>query len=98
MTVLYPNTEDVRFDWDYYQQQHMPLIDEKWGRHVVRSETSRGVAGLPKGDPAFVAAAVIYFEDNDALQAAMRSGGMDVPNDIPNFTNVQPIMQIDEVI
>lgn len=98
MTVLYPAGEDATFDWDYYLSDHMALIEEKWGPYVERSETAKGVSALPKGDPAFVASAAIYFADNDALQSAMKAGGMDIPKDIPNFTNVQPSMQIDEVV
>lgn len=97
MTVLYPNDPDATFDWDYYQSEHMGLIEDKWGPYVERSETAKGISGVPKGDPAFVATATIYFADQDALQSAMKAGGMDIPNDIPNFTNVQPTMQIDEV-
>ena len=98
MTVLYPNGDDATFDWDYYLSEHMQLIEERWGPHVERSETAKGAHSLPKGAPAFLASAIIYFADHDALQAAMKAGGMDIPNDIPNFTNVQPTMQIDEVV
>lgn len=98
MTVLYPRNDDTTFDWDYYRTQHAQLIADRWGEHLQRSETAKGLSGVPKGDPDFVAIYTVYFSDRDALQSALRAGGADVQNDIPNFTNVQPIMQIDEVV
>lgn len=99
MTVLYPKKDDTRFDWEYYQDRHMALVDERFGSHMARDpEVTRGVSLVPKGDPAFVCTATMYFADRDALNAALQAGGMDIPNDIPNFTDAQPIMQLDEVV
>lgn len=99
MTVLYPNADDATFDWDYYNAEHMSLLDERFGPHLAKApEVTKGVANLPKGDATFMASAILYFADRDALNAALKAGGMDIPNDIPNFTNVQPVMQLDEVV
>lgn len=99
MTVLYPARDGASFDWDYYTSQHAALVDERWGEHAARpAEIAKGVSGVPKGDPAFVAVASFYFADRDALNAALRAGGMDIPNDVPNFTDIEPVMQIDEVL
>ena len=99
MTVLYPAGEDASFDWDYYTSQHMALVEERWGEHTARpAEVAKGLSGVPKGDPTYAALTTVYFADRDALNAALRAGGMDIPDDIPNFTNVRPVMQIDEVV
>ena len=29
MTVLYPNEEGSKFDWDYYMNSHMKLVAER---------------------------------------------------------------------
>lgn len=99
VTVLYPNESGATFDWEYYQTSHMALLEERWGPHMARKpEVARGQAALPKGDATYMASAVAYFDDREALQAAMRAGGSDIPNDIPQFTNVQPVMQVDELV
>ncbi len=99
MTVLYPAGEDATFDWDYYRGSHMALVGDRFGPHMAREpEVTRGVSLVPKGDAAFACTAAMYFADRDALNAALQAGGMDIPNDIPNFTNVQPVMQLDEVV
>ena len=98
MTVLYPNGDDATFDWDYYDAKHMALVGERYGPHFAREpEVAEGVKSLPKGDAAFLASVTMYFADQDALNAAVQAGGMDIPNDIPNFTNTRPVMQIDEI-
>jgi uncharacterized protein (TIGR02118 family) len=99
MTVLYPAGDDATFDWDYYNSTHMRLVSERYGEHTSRpAEVTRGVSGVPKGEPSYLASALMYFPDRDALNQALRAGGTDIPDDIPNFTNVRPVMQIDELI
>lgn len=99
MTVLYPNGDDATFDWSYYSDQHLGLVAERYGPHFAKEpEVTRGVSGVPRGAATYLASAVMYFADQQALDAAMRSGGTDIPEDIPNFTNTRPVMQIDEVV
>lgn len=99
MSVLYPAGDELTFDWDYYTSEHMQLVNDRWGEHMARpAEVARGLSGVPKGDPAFAALTVVYFADRDALNAALKAGGMDIPNDIPNFYPGQPVMQVDEVV
>lgn len=31
IAVMYPNAADVRFDIDYYRDQHLPLVRECYG-------------------------------------------------------------------
>jgi uncharacterized protein (TIGR02118 family) len=99
MTVLYPNGDDATFDWSYYSDQHLGLLAERYGPHFAKEpEVARGVAGLPKGEAPYLASAVMYFADQEALDAAMRAGGRDVIDDITNFTNTRAVMQVDEVV
>jgi uncharacterized protein (TIGR02118 family) len=99
MTVLYPNADDASFDWDYYDEHHMALVQERFGPHFAKPpEVTKGVRSLPKGDATYLATAAMYFADQGALDAALQAGGMDIPNDIPNFTNARPVMQVDELV
>ena len=36
VTVLYPNEPDAKFDLDYYNKHHMPLVLEKFGPHGMK--------------------------------------------------------------
>lgn len=99
MTVLYPHRDDTTFDWDYYTNKHMSLVEEKFGPHMAREpEVTKGLNTVPKGDPIYTCTAVMYFDDRDALDAALKAGGQDIPGDIPNFYDGQAVIQLDELV
>lgn len=97
VSVLYPNESGKKFDHDYYTMQHMPLV----GRLLkpVRYEIDKGLAGGAPGAPApFVAACHIYFNSLGDFQANMGAHGKTLVDDIPNYTNIQPQIQISEIV
>jgi uncharacterized protein (TIGR02118 family) len=99
LTVLYPAGDGATFDWDYYTSQHMALVQDKFGDWMAREpEVTRGLGAVPKGDATYQCTAAMYFASKDDLDAAFRNAGTAIPEDIPKFTNVQPIMQLDEVV
>lgn len=96
---VYPNAEGKRFDFNYYTGKHMPLVTAKCGAAMVRSEVDRGVAGMPPGAPApFVAAAHLYFNSVQEFQAAFAPNAGAIMADIPNYTDIQPTIQISEIV
>ena len=40
----------------------------------------------------------LFFENLDDFQAAFAAHGEELLADIPNYTNVEPVVQIDEAI
>jgi len=97
VSVLYPNEPGKNFDHDYYANKHMPLV----GRllKAVRYEIDRGLAGGAPGAPApFVAACHIYFGSLADFQTNMGAHGKTLMDDIPNYTNIQPQIQISEMV
>lgn len=96
LQVLYPVSDDTRFDYEYYFDTHMALVGKHIGSHIAGATASRGISG-PPGQPApFYAIATISFADQAALDAAMAVMGP-VLEDIPKFTNSAPQMMIGEV-
>ncbi len=94
-TVLYPNKEDGRFDFEYYTSKHVPMAARLLGGNI---EVRKGISS-PGGAPAaFVCVATIWIESIDQFQAAIAKNGTQVMGDIPNYTNIQPIIQLDEVL
>ena len=90
VSVLYPAADDSTFDHDYYKNTHVPLAASTWG---VGAEIDKGVNGP------YVAAVHFFFETLDQMQAAMGlPGTADVMADVANYTNIQPVMQISEVV
>jgi uncharacterized protein (TIGR02118 family) len=97
--VLYPNTPDGRFDLEYYQTRHVPMVIDRCAGAIVRGEIERGVSGFEPGSPAqFCIGAHLIFESAESMQ---QSFGRHLPEfiaDLPNFTNIQPTVQISEVL
>ena len=98
-TVLYPASA-TRFDYDYYVNKHTPLVQELWKPHgLVSIEISKGLSGLAPGSkPAYITIACLTFTSVEALQGALAATGSQVMGDIPNFTDVQPEVQVNEIL
>ncbi len=98
VTVLYPNTPGSRFDMDYYLKNHFDLVQEKWGAHgLLGAQAIKGIGTADPDTPApFQVIALVEFESMEALQGAMQAAGTSVHDDIVNFTDVEPIVQICE--
>lgn len=95
VTILYPNGEGATFDYDYYVRTHMPMVAKVLGG---RYEVRRGLSA-PGGKPApFLCQVSIAIESVEAFGAAMKEHGAALMADVPNFTNVRPVMQFDEVV
>ncbi|HEV8353367.1 MAG TPA: EthD family reductase [bacterium] len=71
LVALYKKPEDPAAFDAHYGEVHMPLI-QKWPG-LQRVDVGR-VTGMPGGaEPPYYLIAEMYFEDQDALRAAMRS-------------------------
>jgi uncharacterized protein (TIGR02118 family) len=91
VTVLYPSSEGSTFDMDYYREKHMAIVNRVM--RPERVEIDRAVDGP------FMAIGHFYFPSQEAMQAGM--GGPDIGDamaDVPNYTNVQPQIQISEIL
>jgi uncharacterized protein (TIGR02118 family) len=98
ITVMYPNTHGVTFDFVYYLEHHATLIDRLYGNSIAKLELRRGSA-TPEGSPApYVAIINIWIADQEAFDSAGAKHGATLIADVPNFTNTMPTIQIDEII
>lgn len=100
VTVTYPRQNDARFDFDYYVRSHLPLVASTWrDQGVGKVGALKGIAAADGSEPPYLAMALIEFESMDALAKAMAGeGSAKVAADISNYTNVAPIIQINETI
>ncbi len=98
MTILYENGDDVRFDFDYYENTHIPLIMRLYGDSISRFELRRGQPGADGSPPSYVATLNIYIADLDAFEAAAAEHQAGIRADVPKFTNAQLIAQRDRVV
>ena len=98
VSVLYPNNDGGTFDFDYYLNQHMPMVQRLVGDACKRGEVEEGLAGgAPGQPPAYRAAAHMYFESMEAFQSAFGPHANAILADVPNYTNIVPTLQISAV-
>jgi uncharacterized protein (TIGR02118 family) len=98
VSVIYPNEAGKKFDIDYYCSEHIPMVQQKLGSACKRVEIEHGLAGATPGAPAaFIAIGRLYFDSAEAFQTAFSPHAKEIMSDIPNYTDIQPIIQISEV-
>lgn len=99
VTILYPNEEGKTFDMAYYSSKHMPLVATLFGDALKGYEIDEGMSGRTAEEPLpFVAIGYLYFKSLDDYNNAFGQNGVQILNDIPNYTNIQPVIQISKVI
>ncbi len=98
VSVLYPAGASTKFDMDYYCKAHIPMVQQKLGGACKAVAVEQGVAGGAPGAPAtYVAMGHLYFDSLAEFQAAFAPHAAAIMGDVPNYTNVQPVIQISEV-
>ena len=95
ITVLYANKEGAHFDFDYYMKRHIPWVSGLFGRPI---EVRRGISSAAGSQAPFVCLATILTTSTDEFKAVFSKDGAAILGDVPNYTNIEPIVQFDEVL
>lgn len=98
VSVLYPNSEGSNFDMDYYCDIHVPMVQKKLGSALKGVAVEQGLGGAEPGSSAtYAAMGHLLFETVEAFQAAFGPHASAIIADIPNYTDVQPTIQVSEI-
>lgn len=97
-SVMYPNGDDAQFDHDYYRDTHIPLIKSLMGDAIVQCNIDKGLSGGPDVPPPFVCMVHIVCNSIEEFRAGFFKNSETFAKDVPNFTNIQPTLQISEVV
>ncbi|MEO1098273.1 MAG: EthD family reductase [Bacteroidota bacterium] len=99
VTIMYANGEDKVFDMDYYADKHMPMLADLFGDAMKKYEIDLGIRGrTPDDEASFLAIGYLYFVSLSDYEKAFASNAEKILTDIPNYTNVQPIVQISQIV
>jgi len=99
VSVMYPNTPGARFDHTYYRDKHMPMVKAKLGDACQSYTVDKGLAGGAPGAPAtYVGMCHLFCPTLEGFQAGMAQHGASIMADIPNYTDIAPVIQISEVV
>ncbi len=98
VTILYPNGDGKTFDMDYYSNKHMPMIASLFGESLKWVTIDKGIAGRTPDEPIpYLAIGYLYFDKLSDYQNSFGPNAEKIIGDIPNYTNIQPIVQISKV-
>ena len=101
ISILYPNLNASRFDLRYYIDTHMPLSIGLLSTHPGFKGVSveRGVSGAEPGSATtFVALCHFLFDSMESFLAAFEPHAKELQGDIPNYTDIRPVIQVSEVL
>jgi uncharacterized protein (TIGR02118 family) len=99
VSVLYPDEVGKKFDMSYYLNSHILLVSETLGDALINANYDKGLAGGDPGSSApFVAIANLFFNSMEEFGQAFAGGASILMADLPNFTDIEPVIQISEVI
>jgi uncharacterized protein (TIGR02118 family) len=98
VSVFYPHREGATFDMTYYCNRHMPLVQRLSGAALKSIAVEQGMAGREPGSPPlYLAMGHLYFDSLETFHSSFGPNTAEIVADVPNYTNLQPIIQISEV-
>jgi len=101
ISIQYPNKQDSRFDFTYYVEKHMPISIKLLSAHPGFKEVSveRGVGGAnPEAAPTYIAACHYLFNSVEDFMAVFAPNAEVLQRDMPNYTDIEPVIQVNEVL
>jgi uncharacterized protein (TIGR02118 family) len=101
ISILYPNNKDARFDMSYYLDSHMPLSIGLLSAHPGFKGVSveRGIGGaMPGTDATYTIMCHFLFNSTEDFMAAFMPHAAELQGDMPNYTDIEPVIQISEVV
>jgi uncharacterized protein (TIGR02118 family) len=95
-SVFYPATSGARFDADYYNATHIPLVKAAFSSTGLAGvEVFQGLSAGDGGPAPYVAMAHLSFESSDALKASLTGPrAAEVFSDMKTFTDIHPLTQV----
>jgi len=99
VSVLYPNDEGKKFNMDYYCNTHIPMVKELLGDVLKNATVEKGLGGgIPDTSATYIAMGNMYYNSIEEFQTAFGPHAKQIMGDLPNFTNIEPVIQISEVL
>jgi uncharacterized protein (TIGR02118 family) len=98
VSVFYPHSPGAKFDMAYYLQKHIPMVQKFWTPAVKGVTVEQGISGAAPGTAmTYRAIAQFLFNSVEEFRAAYEPHATEVRADVPNYTDIQPFLQISEV-
>ncbi|UCC16688.1 MAG: EthD family reductase [Dehalococcoidales bacterium] len=98
-SVMYPNDADKKFDMDYYLNKHMPMLHEKLDSvSLVKAEIDKGIQGQGEDSPPpYRVICHLYFNSMEDFHK-IHPYEAELFADVPNYTDIVPVIQLSEIV
>lgn len=98
VSVMYPGGPGNTFDMAYYCTKHIPMAQRLLGSALKAVSVEEGIAGGEVGSPApYLAIGHLTFDSLDTFMAAFLPVFGQLRDDIANYTNSKPAIQISDI-
>ncbi len=98
VSILYPTSPGSHFDANYYLKVHMPMCVRLLGNTLKAASAEIGLSGATAEHPApFAAIASFTCDSVHAFSEAFLPHAEQLQGDIPNYTDIAPVIQISEL-
>ncbi len=99
VSVMYKNGDSIKFDTDYYKNNHLPMVIKALGDALKGIELDLGIGnGVPNQPATYIAIAHLKFNDIASFQKAFGPHAATFATDVKNYTNGEGELQISELI
>ncbi len=96
VNVMYPKQDGGEFNYDYYLQTHIPMVKARLGAALKGVEVYKGLSGAGGAPEPYVTSASLILDSVEAFGSSFGPHAEEIMGDIPNFTNIDPTIQIEE--
>ena len=98
VSVFYPNDDGKKFDMNYYLSTHIPLVQKLLGSACTNAAVDQGLAGgTPGSNATYVDIGHLFFNSVDDFITSFGPNANTLMSDIPNYTDISPVVQVNEI-
>jgi uncharacterized protein (TIGR02118 family) len=98
VTVLYKNSDSIKFNMNYYLESHIGLLKKLLGPALKNTLVQQGIGTGPPGTPPeYAVLTVLFFDSMESFQKAFMPHAPAIMGDLVNFTNVEPTVHYSDV-
>lgn len=99
VSVMYPTTEGADFDFDYYCNKHIPMVEERMRPFgLLRTAVEKGLPTADGQAPPYVCVGHLYFETADGYDKSIQAHADELRGDLKNYTTIRPQRLLGEVL
>lgn len=96
VNIMYPKKKGVKFNHEYYLNNHVPLIKERYGNALKRIEVYQGIRKMRRNLSPFAATASLWFDSVEDFRTNFEKHGKELMQDRANFSKTSPLIQIEK--